>query len=148
MPTGFRLAALAAGEKGEKSLVQKSLVSIVDDDQSFRNSLIRLLRSLGYPVAAFASAADFLASPKLDATGCLVADVQMPKMTGIELFNHLLSAGRQIPTILVTAYPDVFVRERMLSLGVECYLPKPLEESVLIRCLRSAFARGQKSRPA
>jgi FixJ family two-component response regulator len=123
-------------------LSQKSLISIVDDDQSFRDSMRRLLKSLGYSVAVFPSAAEFLSSPKLDATACLVSDIQMPAMTGVELFRHLLETGQSIPTILVTAYPEVTVRERMLALGVECYLPKPLEESVLIRCLRSAFARG------
>lgn len=127
---------------------QRSLISVVDDDQSFRDSMRRLLKSLGYSVAAFPSAAEFLASPNLDATACLVSDIQMPAMTGIELFRHLLETGRRIPTILVTAYPDVHVEERMLALGVECYLPKPLEESILIRCLRSAFARGQALRGA
>ena len=88
----------------------------------------RLLKSLNYAVAVFPSAAEFLASPKLAATACLVADVQMPAMTGVELFEHLLETGHAIPTILVTAYPNDGVRERMLTLGVECYLPKPLVE--------------------
>ena len=121
----------------------KSLISVVDDDESFRDSMRRLIKSLGYPVAVFPSAAEFLSSPKADATGCLVADVQMPAMTGTDLFRHLLDTGRNIPTILVTAYPDDDAEKRMLNLGVECYLPKPLEERVLIDCLRSALARGR-----
>ncbi len=125
---------------------EPSLISVVDDDQSFRDSMRRLLKSLGYTVAAFPSAAAFLASPKLDATGCLVADVQMPEMTGVELYRNLVDAGHAIPTILVTAYPNDAVQERMLALGVECYLRKPFEEAVLIRCLRSAFARGKEPR--
>ena len=125
---------------------EKSLISIVDDDQFFRDSMRRLLRSLGYSVAAFPSAAEFLAFPKLDATACLVADIQMPAMTGIELYRHLVETGHAIPTILVTAYPDDSVQARMLTLGVECYLRKPFEEAVLIGCLRSAFARGQTPR--
>jgi FixJ family two-component response regulator len=127
-------------------LSEQSLISVVDDDQAFRDSMRRLLKSLGYTVAAFPSAATFLASPKLAATGCLVADVQMPEMTGVELYRHLLDTGHTIPTILVTAYPNDAVQERMLALGVECYLRKPFAEGVLIRCLRSAFAHGKASR--
>ena len=126
----------------------RSLISIVDDDQSFGDSMRRLLKSLGYSVAVFASGAQFLASPQLAATACLVADIHMPEMTGVELYNHLLERGHTIPTILVTAHPDNRVKERMLNLGVECYLPKPLVEATLIDCLRSAVARGKASRAA
>jgi FixJ family two-component response regulator len=127
----------------EAELSERSLISIVDDDQCFRDSMRRLLKSLGYAVAVFPSAADFLESPKLPATACLVADVQMLAMTGIELYRHLIETGRAIPTILVTAYPDTNVQERMLAAGVECYLRKPLDEGHLIGCLRSAFMRGK-----
>jgi FixJ family two-component response regulator len=119
---------------------KQSVISIVDDDQPFRDSMRRLLKSLGYTVATFPSAAEFLASPRLAATDCLVADVHMPAMTGVELFRHLIDTGHTIPTILVTAYPDDRVQERMLSQGVRCYLRKPLEEAVLIDCLRAAVA--------
>lgn len=117
------------------------LISIVDDDQSFRDSLRRLIKSLGYAVAVFPSAAEFLASPRFSATQCLVADIHMPDMSGVELHGHLVSNGHRIPTILVTAYPDDDVQRRMLREGVECYLRKPLEEAALIACLRSAVAR-------
>ena len=122
---------------------ERSLISIVDDDPSFGDSMRRLLKSLGYPVAVFVSGAQFLASPELSATTCLVADIHMPEMTGVELYHHLVEGGHAIPTILVTAYPDDHVRERMLNLGVECYLRKPLEEAALIDCLRFAIARGR-----
>lgn len=122
-------------------MAKQSVISIVDDDQPFRDSMRRLLRSLGYTVATFPSAAEFLASPRLAATDCLVADVHMPAMSGVELYRHLIDTGNTIPTILVTAYPDDRVQERMLSQGVECYLRKPLEEAVLIDCLRAAVAR-------
>lgn len=122
---------------------KQPLISIVDDDRSFRDSMRVLLNSLGYAVAAFPSAAEFLASPSLTGTACLVADVQMPAMTGLELYTHLIESGSAIPTILVTAYPDDRARERMLTLGVECYLRKPLEQADLIGCLRSVLARGQ-----
>ena len=85
---------------------KSSLVSVVEDDRFFRESMGRLMRSLGYTVDVFASAADFLASPAVAETGCLIADVQMPAMTGLELYRHLIEAGHAIPTILVTAYPN------------------------------------------
>src|ERR1700676_4737298 len=127
----------------EAVLFDQSQISIVDDDQSFRDSMRRLLKALNYPVVVFPSAAEFLASPMLAATACLVADVQMPAMTGVELYEHLIETGHSIPTILVTGYPNDGVRERMLTLGVACYLPKPLEEAEMIGCLRSAVAHGQ-----
>jgi FixJ family two-component response regulator len=124
--------------------VQKPpLISIVDDDRSFRDSMHRLVKSLGYSVQVFPSAAAFLASPGLAATSCLVADIHMPDMTGVELYRHLVQTGRAMPTILITAYPDERVQERMLGQGVECYLRKPLEEAHLIECLRSAIARSR-----
>jgi FixJ family two-component response regulator len=116
-----------------------SLVSIVEDDQYFRDSMRRLMRSLGYSVEAFPSAADFLASPRLIETTCLIADVHMPAMTGLDLYRHLIDAGHTIPTILVTAYPDAVDRARALDDGVVCYLRKPVDEQHLIRCLRAAL---------
>jgi FixJ family two-component response regulator len=116
-----------------------SLVSIVEDDQFFRESMRRLMRSEGYTVEAFPSAADFLASPRLLETACLIADVHMPAMTGVELYRHLVDAGYAIPTILVTAYPDEADRAQTLNEGVVCYLRKPVDEAHLIRCLRKAL---------
>ena len=116
-----------------------SLVSVVEDDQFFRESMRRLMRSLGYSVEAFPSAADFLASPRLVETACLIADVHMPAMTGLELYRHLIDVGHAIPTILVTAYPDDDVRARALNDGVVCYLRKPVDEEHLMRCLRAAL---------
>jgi FixJ family two-component response regulator len=101
------------------------------------------MRSLGYSVEAFPSAADFLASPRLIETTCLIADVHMPAMTGIELYRHLIEAGYAIPTILVTAYPDDVDRARALNDGVVCYLRKPVDEQHLIRCLRAALESGE-----
>ena len=88
------------------------LVSVVEDDRFFCDSMRRLMKSLGYNVEAFSCAADFLASPRLVETACLIADVQMPAMTGIELYKHLIENGHAIPTILVTAYPDDDARAR------------------------------------
>jgi FixJ family two-component response regulator len=120
-----------------------SLVSVVEDDQFFRESMRRLMRSLGYTVEAFSSAADFLASPRLSETAVLIADVHMAAMTGVELHRHLVDARCAIPTILVTAYPDDVVRARALSDGVVCYLRKPVDEKHLIRCLRAALPSGE-----
>jgi FixJ family two-component response regulator len=116
-----------------------SLVSVVEDDQFFRESMRRLLRSLSYAVCAFPSAAHFLASPRLGETDCLIADVNMPAMTGLELHRRLIEMGYAIPTILVTAYPDNDVRARALKDGVVGYLRKPIDEKHLMRCLRAAF---------
>ena len=119
------------------------LVSIVEDDQFFRESLKRLMRSQGYNVEAFASAADFLTAPRLVETTCLIADVHMPAMTGIELYRQLIEAGHTIPTILVTAFPNDADRARALNDGVVCYLRKPVDDDDLKRCLRTALSRAE-----
>jgi FixJ family two-component response regulator len=116
-----------------------SLVAIVEDDQFFRESMRRLMRSLGYSVETFPLAADFLASPRIFETACLIADVHMPAMTGLELYGRLIDMGHAIPTILVTAYPDDDVQARALNDGVVCYLRKPVDEKHLTRCLRAAL---------
>jgi FixJ family two-component response regulator len=118
---------------------KRSLVSVVEDDQFFRQSMRWLMRSLGYRVEAFASAADFLASPRLAETACLIADVNMPAMTGIELYRHLIDAGRAIPTILVTAYTKDVDRIRALNDGGVCCLRKLVNEQHLKRCLHAAL---------
>jgi FixJ family two-component response regulator len=114
-------------------------VSVVDDDQFFRASTRRLVTSLGYTAEDFASAADFLASPRFAETVCLIADVHMPTMTGVELYKHLIDLGYAIPTVLVTGRPDDGERARALSDGVVCYLGKPINEERLVRCLHSAL---------
>jgi FixJ family two-component response regulator len=119
------------------------LVAIVDDDEFFRGSMRRLMRSLGYTVEAFPSAAVFLASRRLDNTKCLIADIQMPGMTGVELNARLIEAGRKIPTILVTAYPDEVTRARALKDGVVCYLRKPFDDNDLMDCIRKAVEGGR-----
>ena len=116
-----------------------SLVSVVEDDRFFCDSMRRLMKSLGHSVEAFSSAADFLASPRLFETACLIADVQMPQMTGIELYKHLIENGHAIPTILVTAYSDDETRARALKAGIICYLRKPIDEERLKQCLRAAL---------
>src|SRR5229473_6666489 len=126
----------------EAAMLNCALISIVDDDQPFRESMRKLVTLLGYTVEAFPSAADFLASRLLPETACLVADIHMPCMTGVELHRHLIDAGYAIPTILVTAYPDELVRDRALREGDVCYLSKPVDDDDLERCLRSAIHPG------
>jgi FixJ family two-component response regulator len=126
----------------EPAMSNRTLISIVDDDQPYRESMRKLIMLLGYTVEAFPSAADFLASRVLPETACLVTDVNMPGMTGVELHRHLVDAGYVIPTILVTAYPDEVVRDQALKDGVVCYLSKPVDDDCIERCLRSALQPG------
>jgi FixJ family two-component response regulator len=117
----------------------KPLISIVDDDESMREALKGLMKSLGHRVEAAASAEEFLRSPHICRTSCLIADVQMPGMTGLDLHRHLSASGKPIPTILITAYPDDSVRERAVAAGAIGYLSKPFDESDLLACVRSAL---------
>ena len=114
-------------------------VSVIDDDRFNRASMRRLVTSLGYTVEDFASAADFLASPRVAETACLITDIHMPTMTGVELYRHLVDVGNVIPTILVTGHPDNGERARALSDGVVCYLGKPISEEHLVHCLHLAL---------
>jgi FixJ family two-component response regulator len=124
--------------------MSKSLVvSVVEDDGPFRESMSMLLCSFGYSVEVFRSAVDFLASRRISDTACLIADVNMPEMTGIELYQRLVDSGRAIPTILVTAYPNDVDRARALNDGVVCYLRKPVDDEHLMACLRAAFASAE-----
>ena len=120
-------------------MMKKILVSVVDDDQFCRESMCRLMRSLGHTVDIFSSAAEFLASPRLAETACLIADIHMPAMTGLELYRRLVDTGHAIPTILVTAFPNHVDQARALNDGVMCYLRKPVDEEQLTRCVREAL---------
>src|SRR5215475_9698144 len=126
--------------------MKKVLVSVVEDDQSFRESLCRLMRSMGYTVEMFSSATEFLASPRLAETACLIADIHMPVMTGLELYRRLIDAGHAIPTILVTAFPNDVDRDRALNDGVVCYLRKPVDEQVLKDCLQTVLTSDEPRR--
>jgi FixJ family two-component response regulator len=121
-------------------LSHKFLISIIDDDRPFRESMRRLMRSLGYRVDDFPSAAAFLTSSQRTETACLITDIHMPAMNGFELHRHLIDTGERIPTILVTAYPTEVDRSRALKDGVVCYLGKPIDEQNLSQCLRSALS--------
>jgi FixJ family two-component response regulator len=117
----------------------KPLISIVDDDESIREAIGGLMKSLGYSAETFASAEDFLSSSVARSTACLIADVQMPGMTGLDLHRRLAASGRTVPTILITAYPDDNLRRRALADGVVCYLSKPFDESELLAGINASL---------
>jgi CheY-like chemotaxis protein len=128
------------GTLSEVLVQNEPLIAIVDDDDSVRNAIRGLMRSLGYAVEAFASAKDFMTWEHRWCTACLIADVNMPEMTGPELYRHLVAAGEAVPTILITAYPNEEVRARALRAGVMAYLTKPFAEADLLHFVRSALA--------
>ena len=117
------------------------MISIIDDDVSVRVAISRLVRSLGYLAHAFASADDFLKSQHVNDTWCVIADVQMPGMTGIEMQELLKVQGRSLPIIFVTAFPEENTRARALREGAVCFLSKPFDGTVLVDCIGSALAR-------
>jgi CheY-like chemotaxis protein len=117
----------------------RRLVSVVDDDESVRESLPDLLKELGFDARAFSSAEQFLASEYIDATECLILDIAMPGMSGPDLHRELAHRGRDLPVVYVTALSDETVRPRMLELGaVEC-LFKPFSDIALREALEAAL---------
>jgi FixJ family two-component response regulator len=122
-------------------MANNAVISIVDDDASVREATIDLMAALGFTTQAFPCAEDFLKSDWLHRTSCLIADVQMPGMSGLELHNRLVSSGNSIPTVLITAYPDDRIRIRALQAGVIGYLTKPFTDDELLDCIRSALER-------
>jgi FixJ family two-component response regulator len=115
------------------------LISIVDDDESVREALNRLIRSLGYDTATFASAEAYLYSERLSDTSCLITDVQMPGINGVELHNRLVANGHSTPVIFMTAFPDENIRARAFEAGAFGFLSKPLNEDSLCACLDEAL---------
>jgi FixJ family two-component response regulator len=117
---------------------KRPLVAIVDDDESTRVTTRDLLESAGLAAATFASAALLLKSRRLNSISCLVTDLRMPQMTGLELHQHLVASNHSIPTILITAYPDDRVRAQALKSNIVCYLAKPFAAEELLACIRHA----------
>jgi len=132
-------AVLLLNEIQEAGVPAETLIAVIDDDAAVREALAGLMGSAGFTVQAFSSAQDFLASPNVRDMSCLIVDVQMPRMTGIELHRHLMESGYAIPTILITAFPDESVRARALADGVICYLTKPCSDDDLLGCVSSAL---------
>ena len=118
---------------------KKPVIAIVDDDMSVREGTMDLVKAMGFIAEAFSCAEDFLKSKRLHSASCLIADVRMPGMTGLELHNRLVRSGNVIPTILITAFPNDRDRERAVQAGVKCYLTKPFNGDDLLACIRSAL---------
>jgi FixJ family two-component response regulator len=127
---------------GKTSLSNPSVISIIDDDDSVRAATRNLVRSLGYVVHTFASAEDFLRSPYLNDTSCVITDVKMPEMSGLDLQAHLLAKGQTFPFIFVTAFSVESDRDRALKAGATCFLSKPFDGETLIECLETALAQN------
>jgi FixJ family two-component response regulator len=118
-----------------------SVISVIDDDASVRAATDNLLGSHGYPVQTFASAEEFLQSERLEHSSCVIADVQMPAMSGLDLLTHMRAQGYAAPFIFVTAFPEESVRARALKAGAVCFLAKPFAGPALINCVETALNR-------
>ncbi|WP_407160554.1 response regulator transcription factor [Bradyrhizobium sp. STM 3557] len=116
-----------------------SVISVIDDDASVRVATNNLLRSRGYVVYTFASAEEFLLSPHFNQTSCVIADVQMSAMSGLELLAEMHAKGHDPPFIFITAFPDENLRARAMKAGAICFLAKPFAVHNLIKCLDIAL---------
>jgi FixJ family two-component response regulator len=121
------------------ALTTPSVISVIDDDASVRTATNNLLRSHGYTVRTFASAEEFLQSAQLNDTSCVIADVQMPVMSGPELMTVIRGQGHSVPFIFITAFPDESVRAQALNAGAIGFLAKPFAGPTLINCLATAL---------
>ena len=115
------------------------VIAVVDDDESFRKAITGFIRSLGYSAATFASAEAFLEANSVTRVDCLITDVQMEGMTGIELQGQLIAQGEQLPIIFVTAFPQMKTREEALARGAIGFLNKPFTDENLVSCLNAAL---------
>ena len=134
------IASAIVGSAGDAHLSKVPVISIVDDDESVLESTKELVRSLGYIAATFSSAEEFLKSNRLDDTSCVIADVQMPGLSGLELQSRLTDAGCHVPIIFVTAFPNDRTRTRAMKAGAFGFLSKPFSDESLIGCLDRALA--------
>lgn len=116
-----------------------SVISVIDDDASVRAATNNLLRSRGYIVHTFASAEEFLRSSQLNETSCVIADLQMSVMSGLDLLTNMRIRGYDAPFIFITAFPDEGVRARAMKAGAICFLAKPFAAPSLIMCLDTAL---------
>ena len=124
----------------EAKLSKVPVIAVVDDDESFRYAMTSFIRSLGCTVFPFASAEEFLKWNRLRDTDCVISDVQMPGMNGIELQDELLVQGHRLPIIFLTAFPEMTARKKALAAGATCFLGKPFSDEELTACLNGALA--------
>jgi FixJ family two-component response regulator len=120
-------------------LTRAPTIAIIDDDENLRIGLHFLVTSLGYNAYTFGSAADFLQSEQLHNASCVISDVRMPFMSGVQLQAHLRSTGYKVPFIFITAVPEESIRRQALSEGAVGFLSKPLDDQALIACLDEAL---------
>jgi FixJ family two-component response regulator len=125
--------------------VTENLISVVDDDESVRRTTILLIESFGFRAATFESAETFLRSGHLHDTSCLIVDVQMPGMNGLQLQSYLAAEGCGIPIIFITAYDDNNSRQRALQAGAAAFLGKPFSDERLLQTIRSALRHDNES---
>jgi FixJ family two-component response regulator len=139
-PRTRRLTTRMIPTGSERSRVAKiPLISVVDDDDSVRESLRALLRSVRFVVEVFASAEEFLSSDRLRETDCLILDVRMPGMSGLELQRRLVVRHPEMPVIFITAHGDEELRSRALKGGAVDYLLKPFSEEALLNAVQTAL---------
>jgi FixJ family two-component response regulator len=119
--------------------VERDLISIVDDDESIRRATILLIRSVGFRAEAFESAERFLSSGCLNDTCCLIVDVHMPEVNGLELQGHLAAAGSRVPIVFITGYDDKESRGRAMQAGAVAFLVKPFSDEQLLQIIRSVL---------
>jgi FixJ family two-component response regulator len=134
----MRLVALSLMPSGRLFLSGIPVIAIVDDDESVREATKGLIRSLGYVAVTFASAEAYLHSDRLADTACLITDVKMSGMSGVELQDRLIAAGHRTPVIFMTGFPEESIRVRALKSGAIGFLSKPFDDALLIECLRGA----------
>jgi FixJ family two-component response regulator len=127
---------------GECRLSKGPVISIVEDDAAVRAATENLVKSVGFGVYTFASAEEFLRSNRVAETACLISDVQMPNMSGVELQASLANRGFRIPTIFMTAFPDESVRRRAMDAGAVGFLHKPFNGKALIQFIQDAISKG------
>jgi len=121
------------------------LIAIVDDDESVRDAVQTLLESTGRRTVAFASAEQFLASPALSTAQCLILDLRMPGIDGVELLRRMLAANHRIPTIILTAHADEVERARALAAGAMAFLPKPFRPAFLLEAVEASLRRASNA---
>jgi FixJ family two-component response regulator len=122
------------------------LVSIIDDDDSVRTAVGKMVESFGFRVSVFRSPGEFLRSNGMHDSACLILDLQMPGMDGLELHNRLSESGHRIPTIFVTAVTDAFRRDQAMRSGAVAYLAKPFDRDDLLDCIRGALDSARLGR--
>lgn len=125
--------------KRSRSTSERLLVSVVDDDESIRESLPDLLREFGFAAQAFSSGEAFLSSDCVDKTRCLILDIMMPGMTGLDLQQELTRRGQEIPVIFITARKDEVLRARAFKQGAVKFLNKPFSDTALLDALNAAL---------